>query len=284
MSAIFKSGAAAREVAAAYRRVLDAWPIPRIELTLPTRHGDTFVVACGPAEGPAVMLFHGAQSNAASWMFDMLAWSRDFRVYAVDVPGDAGFSAPVRPPLGSGAYAEWFEDLLAGLECNRVSLVGISLGGWLALDCATRRPERVSRVALLCPAGVGAQKNLLAKAWPYLLLGAWGARRMRQMVMGPPPGELPAAVRPFVEFLSLLARSTRARHVDIPQFSDEVLHRLAMPLLVIVGGKDPLLDSAGTRDRLAANAPHAQVRYLPEAYHFVHGQTHAIAEFLSAAP
>jgi pimeloyl-ACP methyl ester carboxylesterase len=38
-----------------------------------------------------------------------------------------------RPPLDSGAYAQWLDDVLDSLSLDRVSIVGISLGGWLAL-------------------------------------------------------------------------------------------------------------------------------------------------------
>lgn len=71
--------------------------------------------------------------------------------------GEAGLSAPSRPPLASDAYALWLDDLLRSLGLDRVSIVGVSLGGWLALDYATRRPERIERLAVLCPAGVGRQ-------------------------------------------------------------------------------------------------------------------------------
>ncbi len=47
---------------------------------------------------------------------------------------------------------------MQALGLARASLVGISLGGWLAFDYATRRPERVDAVVAMCPAGIGRQK------------------------------------------------------------------------------------------------------------------------------
>jgi pimeloyl-ACP methyl ester carboxylesterase len=283
--AIFHSEAVGAEVHAAYRAILDAWPVLKTELRVPTRHGETFVVTCGPEDAPPLVAFHGAQGTAATWMFDTLLWTRAFRVHCVDVPGDAGFSAPVRPPLGGDAYVEWLDDLLAGLGIpGPVALVGVSLGGWLALDYATKRPERVARAAVLCPAGVGAQKNLLALAAKLGLKGDEGRRQLAEMVTGPPSGvALPPAIQRFVDFVRLVMASCRPRSVAIPIFTDAELARLTMPLLAIVGGRDVLIDSEGTRDRLAAHAPGAEVRYLPDAFHVISGQTQAIFEFLTAA-
>ena len=53
-----------------------------------------------------------------------------------------------------------------------------------------------------------------------------------------------------------------------------------MPILAMVGGKDVLLDSAGTRRRLAASAPHVQILYLPEGRHLLSDQTDTILAFL----
>ena len=53
-----------------------------------------------------------------------------------------------------------------------------------------------------------------------------------------------------------------------------------MPVMAIVGGKDVLMDSAETRRRLERNVPHVEVRYHPEAGHFILRQTTPILEFL----
>ena len=278
---IYRTEAGADAVRALYRQVLDGWPGPKDEIRLPTCEGETFVVACGQAELPPLVLLHGSQSNAAAWMFDALLWSQSFRCYAVDMIGEPGFSPPSRPPLDSEAHALWLDDVMQGLGLAKASFVGVSLGGWLALDYANRRPQAVERLALLCPAGIGRQKNLLLKAAPLLLLGPWGARRMREMVMGPVRGEPPPAARPLGALMGLIGRSIRPRVVKIPRLSDRELERLTAPLLVIVGGKDVLLDSADTRRRLETWAPQAQVVFLPEARHFILGQSGKILEFLS---
>jgi pimeloyl-ACP methyl ester carboxylesterase len=282
MSTIFKTEAGAAEVMARYRQVLDGWPVPSDEKRLPTRQGETFVVACGPPDGPPLILLHGAQSNAASWMFDAAAWSSRFRVYAIDMIGDAGFSAPSRPPLASDAHALWLDDVLAGLGVTRAAFVGLSLGGWLATDYATRRPERVERIALICPAGIGRQKNFLLKAAPLMLLGPWGTRKMREMVFGPAPKQLPDAVLPLIELMGLIGREFRPRVVNIPVIPDADLARLTMPALAIVGGRDALINSAETRDRLTRLVPRAEVVFVPEGRHFLPGQTARVGAFLAA--
>ena len=281
MSALFKTEAGAADVTARYRQVLDGWLVPSQHLRLPTRQGETFVVACGAADAPPLVLLHGAQSNAASWMFDAAAWSSAFRVYAVDMIGDAGFSAPSRPPLDSDGHALWLDDVFAGLGVGRAAVVGLSLGGWLALDYASRRPHCVERLALICPAGVGRQKNFLLKAAPLMLVGPWGARKMREMVFGPAPKQLPDVVRPLMDLMGLIGREFRPRRVKIPVLSDAALARLTLPILAVVGGKDVLIDSLETRDRLARFAPHANVVFLPEGRHFLPGHTARVTAFLT---
>lgn len=285
MKSAFKSAEGERAVRERYLDILKYWPVPSQQVRVPTREGETFVIACGDPNAPALLLLHGSMINSAMWMGDVAAWAPHFRIYAVDIIGDAGLSAPSRPPLASDAHALWLDDVLQALSVERASLVGVSFGGWLALDYATHRSERVDSVVAVCPAGVSRQKvGIVFKTIPLRLLGEWGRRKASELVLGPAPANPSPAIQSFLNFISLIHENFRPRMVKFPLFSDEALRRLTMPVMAILGGQDVLLDSAETKRRLEQNVPQADVRYYPEAGHFIRGQTAAILEFLLTTP
>jgi pimeloyl-ACP methyl ester carboxylesterase len=145
-------------------------------------------------------------------------------------------------------------------------------------------PQRIERIALVSPAWVGRQKNFLLKVAPLLLLGPWGARRMREMVFGAPAGDPPPAARPLIELMRLIGHTIRPRLAKIPRLTAAELESLKMPMLAIVGGRDVLLNSAETRRRLAKHTPHAEVIFLPNARHAIFGQAEKILAFLLGRP
>jgi pimeloyl-ACP methyl ester carboxylesterase len=277
---VFRSEAMAAHVEALYRRVLDQWPTPKSQLRLPTRQGETFVVACGPEDAPPVVLLHGAQANCAVWTRDVPLWSSKFRLFAIDMIGEPGLSARVRPDLAGDTHALWLDDVFKGLGLKSAAAVGVSLGGWLALDYASRRPSAITGLALLGPAGIGRQKNFLLKAAPLLLLGDWGKRKMRKLVLGPAPEAPSAELKPMADLMEAISEAIKPRVVNIPRLSDEELRALAAPMLVIVGGRDVLIDSRDTRDRLQKNAPDAEICFIEDGRHFLPGQGARIMAFL----
>lgn len=281
MTGIYKTADGQKAVEESYRKILQYWPVKNRQFAVPTRQGETFVIACGKESAPPVVLLHGALANSAAWMGDVALWAQHNRIFAVDVIGEPGLSAQARPPLPSNAHAEWLADVLRGLRLEHTALVGVSLGGWLALDFATRNPARVDRMVLVCPGGVGRQKiGVLFKILFYGLFGAWGRQALRAAILGRMPANASPAARKLGEFFVLLQESTRPRRERLPVFDDAALRRLTMPVLAIVGGKDALLDSADTRRRIEALVPSAEVRYLEEAGHFIPGQGSAIDAFL----
>src|SRR4030066_36331 len=126
----YKSQAGESEIMALYDAVLARWPVPYETYNLTTRHGRTFVIASGEKSAPPLILLHGAASNAVSWVGEVPEYSACFRVYAVDIPGEPGKSAPNRPAWDGPGYAEWLGGVLDGLQINKTALLGISQGGW----------------------------------------------------------------------------------------------------------------------------------------------------------
>lgn len=283
MTGIWKRPKDGPAVLAQYRELLRDWPSPSEQLTVSTSLGRTFVVACGPPEAPPVLLLHGSASNAASWMADVAALVDRSRIYAVDMVGEPGLSAPVRPPLGSGAYSQWLADVMDGLGVARAALVGVSLGGWLALEFATRNSGRVRALALLCPGGLGRTRNVLFWALPLMMLGAWGRKMVAARLLGAAKAATgtPEAAA-LSAFMVEVFKRFRPRTEPLPRISDEALRRLDMPVLAVLGARDAMIDSAGSRARLEAHVLQAQIVWLPEAGHLLTGQGRTIARFLAA--
>jgi pimeloyl-ACP methyl ester carboxylesterase len=276
MTTIYKTESGGREIERYYRELLRRWPVPHEEVRVPTGQGETFVVSSGPEDAPPLVLLHGSGTNAAMWQAEVPSWSEHFRVHAVDMIGEPGLSAPSRPPLDSDAYALWLDEVLRGLGITTTAIVGASLGGWLAVDYATRRPDRVNNLVLLCPAGIGRQKlGWLPKALLLRPFGRWGQRKTVALVAG----LRDARATELLDYLALVFSTFRPRR-KLPVFSDDALRRLEMPVLVVVGERDAMLDSAETVRRVEKTVPRATVRLLPGVEHSVLGQAEPVLEFL----
>lgn len=277
MTGIYRSEAGERAVIDRYRELLDSAPFPTERITVPTRQGDTFVLATGPTDAPPVVLLHGSGGNTLRWSGYLAAWRETRRVYAVDCVGEPGFSAQTRPPLDRETYALWLDDVLGGLGLTSTDLVGESLGGWKSTAFAVQRPQRVRRLVLLNPGGFGKQRigilfvSLLSK--PF---GTWGRRRSMSYVIGQP-----VTAASGLEFALLTFREFKPRMEQLPSFEEATLRQLRMPVLVLIGARDVMIDAAGTEKRMRAALPHADVRVLRDAGHLLPDQTEPIMEFLT---
>lgn len=283
MTGIYKSQEGQKLVMERYRELLEHWPVAYSEIRIPTREGETFAIASGEESAPPVLLMHGSLANAASWIGNMALWAQHFRVYAIDMIGEPGFSAPSRPPLATDAYVDWLDDVLVGLGLEQTALVGISLGGWLAVDYATHRPERVSAMALISPGGIGKQKvGILFKMIFFSVLGNWGRRKLRETILGQLSFDVTPNAKRLLGLLDAIHRHVRPRMEKLPVAGDAALKRLTMPVLTILGAGDVLLDSADTRRRIETITGNAKIVYIEDAGHYPPGQTSVIAEFLKS--
>ncbi|MFI6223059.1 alpha/beta fold hydrolase [Nocardia salmonicida] len=273
---IYKSDEGRQLVHQRYREHLDAWPVPHEERRIDTEVGETFVVASGPVDAPPLLLLHGSGANASTWRADIADWSRSFRVYAVDLPGEPGFSVATRLPLDSDATASWLDEVIDALGLDTVALVGMSLGGWTALDYVLRRPGRVTTLVLLCPGGLGKHRyGWLVKAIGLRLIGRHSARDMARTGLGLDGPE----ADPIIDDIALTFAHFMPRPVDLPIFRDEQLRTVDIPVLVIVGERDALFDSARTAERARGAFTRGEVRVLPGVGHALLNQTAAVREF-----
>jgi pimeloyl-ACP methyl ester carboxylesterase len=103
-------------------------------------------LAEGP--GPALTLIHGGYLDSRAWEQHLEALSDRFTVLAPDVRGYGDSTGPGGP----WAVSDWGSDLLAlwsDLGIDRSYLLGFSMGGLIALDVASRAPERLAGLILV---------------------------------------------------------------------------------------------------------------------------------------
>lgn len=112
--------------------------------------------------GPVVVLLHGMAGSATTWRHLLPALSEDYTVVAPDLMGH-GSSGKPKGDYSLGAFAAGLRDLLVTLGYERVTLVGQSFGGGVALQFAYQHPERCARLALVSSGGLGPEVNPLLR-------------------------------------------------------------------------------------------------------------------------
>ena len=149
-------------IASPRTRVGKAVLMRRFELQHVAIHGHDVGYRMG-GRGPVLLLVHGMARCSDTWLPVMPALSEHFTVIAPDLPGHGSSDKP-RGDYSLGAFANSLRDLLVALGIERVTLVGHSLGGGVAMQFAYQFPERCERMVLVSSGGLGEEVSLLLRA------------------------------------------------------------------------------------------------------------------------
>jgi pimeloyl-ACP methyl ester carboxylesterase len=121
-----------------------------------TRFGATHILVAGPAQGMPVVITHGGNSitpQGLRGVLPLLELER-YRIYAPDTIGHPGKSAQIRLPSHDQSYAQWLSDVLDGLGHQSAAFIGGSFGAGIVLQMAVYAPQRITKMALVVPAGL----------------------------------------------------------------------------------------------------------------------------------
>jgi pimeloyl-ACP methyl ester carboxylesterase len=191
-----------------------------------------------------------------------------FRVLAPDHPG---FGKSERPDWLDGVDDLVFHylDLLDRLELERVSIVGTSLGGWIAAALAVAHPERIERLVLAAPAGIrveGAVRyDLFANPAEETLRRLFHDETRAAQIIPVEHGR-EVLVRAYREFTTL-ARLTWNPYLYDPKLQQR-LPRVTAPTLIVWGENDEVLPRQ-YGEAFAALLPRASLKLLPACGHLV---------------
>jgi 3-oxoadipate enol-lactonase len=218
------------------------------------------------------VLLHGLGSCADDWVLQMPALADGYRVLAVDLPGHHRSARP-RGPLSIAAMGAAVDTLLGRLGIARAHVVGLSLGGCVALMLALDAPARVQSLVLVNafarfqPSGTGALarriwRAVLALGAPMRVVGAYVAREAfprpeHAALREAAAARLGANVRRH--YLACLGAVVR---FDVR----DRLGEIRCPTLIVAGDQDTTVSLAGKR-ALAEAIPGARLAVVRDSGH-----------------
>ena len=269
---IYRSAEAERDIIERYDELVADWPVAVGGRDVETRWGSVHVLSWGPVDGPPLLLCHAASMAATSWLPNAAALAdAGYRCHAVDYIGEANRSRladrDVYPRSGA-ELGELYASVMDALEIERCPVVAASAGGHVALRLALTAPERVAKLVLagpmgITPLGLGSMlRMLLASTLPRPSV----TQRTSRWALGTAPSVTGRFGGWFTAVLEAVASPPRvARPVAL---EPEEFRRIELPVLLLLGTRDPLVGDAAKAARRASDLPDLRVETL-ESSHLV---------------
>ena len=280
----FKSPEGEAAFLAAYDKAMKLWLVPYEEIEIPSRFGITNVVTSGPRDAPPLVLLHGMLATLTMWAPNIADLSKDYRVYAIDIMGQPTKSVPDEPIQDVADFVSWLSVTLDSLDLDRISLVGMSYGAWLALNFAMTAPERVQKLALLSPVACFQPlvRQFILRMMPMVLFPTRLTVNSFFGWMGikDTPGD---QVNQHLLDLSYLGM----KHFRFPPeaarlmpnvFSDDELLALHVPVLLLIGDREVLSDPVKALARARRLISNFQGELVPHCSHDMCLSQHRIVD------
>jgi pimeloyl-ACP methyl ester carboxylesterase len=268
---IFKTAVLEEQYMQLYQEVLELWNTPCTALDISTSYGITHINVAGSQDSPAMLLLPGFGANSTQWFPNIAAFSSQFHVYAIDTNGQPGKSFPEQP-LKTSNSADWIVALLDALGIDKAHLVGISLGGWLALRFAIQHPGRSNRVVLLDPAASfeGMSFAFLRHSFiPFMVhptrqgLVNYFSWMLRGYHVNEKWGEL---------MIQGILNTRPQPPIRATAFSDEELLGLNVPIMLLIGEQSVIYNPQRVHMRATKLIRHIHAEIIPNASHALNAQ------------
>ncbi len=222
-----------------YNNTLKLWDVPFEEIDVKTSYGTAHVITCGPKTGESLVLFHGTDASSTMWFPNVKEFSKEYRVYAIDFPLEAGKSVSNRIKLSNKQTALFYTEVFNHFQMKNINLLGISRGGWLVTYLAVHDAD-VKKIVLLSPAQTLGTVENVGKALSGLNLKIFPSTKSNDKFFKA-FSYYPDKINPLFKeqlYLAYKYGNSRPRLLNMWPFSKEELESIKIPVLVLVGDHD----------------------------------------------
>lgn len=272
--ACFKTQVGQSRYFATYDAVLKLWPTAYEEFYVTTSYGQTHIISCGAKDASPLVLLHGGYASSTMWFPNVADLAKNFHVLAIDTIGEPGKSVPTKKNNTKSDLAAWLVGVLDELKIQQTKIVGLSRGGWLALNLAIHAPLRLEKIVLLSPAAsfitlnrffsaiAGSVMRIPTRTVSKIALYSWVTRGFEvndlfaeQFITGLQSWNWAMATNGYSGVMPFV-------------FPDDELHRIKLPVQMLVGDHDKL-NPPSVLEQARQMIPQIQAEMIPNAGHFL---------------
>lgn len=148
---VFSNDSAKQEFLNLYDSTLNTWDFEYQSQYIETKHGKTHVISAGNDTMPVIVLLHGFSGTSLIWHKTINELHKKYKIYAVDILGDANRSESAIPMKKSVEWSNWLKDVCDSLKITNATFVGHSYGGFQSLLFTIDYPQMVNKCLLIAP-------------------------------------------------------------------------------------------------------------------------------------
>jgi pimeloyl-ACP methyl ester carboxylesterase len=259
---IYKTPEIEARLMAIYDARMREWPVPFESRDLNTEYGRVHVIISGPPDAPPLFLLHASAMGSWSWLYNVEGLAARYRTYALDTIGDAGESVLTNvnhAPADGRALARLYAEIMDKLGVERASFAGASQGGFIAANLALHRPERVDKLVLCGPMGLGGTNSSVLR---ILVTTMFPINFLHESTLRWAFGEDPEVRQAIDEWFRLILEGVISRQPRPRPFSPTELGKLRGPVLLLLGRRDGLVGNPGNSMRAARHIPDVRIELL----------------------
>jgi len=260
----------AKYVAAYDDTMKSLWNVPFKEEDVPTTFGFAHVIISGPQHGEPVVLFHGTDASSTMWFPNIKAISKDYRVYAIDYPVEAGKSLMNLPDLSNKQMIQFFNEIFDWYALKNINFVAASRGGWIATYLALQPESRVKKLILVSPAQTFGGVDKKGKALTALVLKMFPDRAKLAIFFDRfsfYPEKIDAKYKEQFYLANKYGKS-KPGLTKMLQFREKDISSLKIPVLVMVGDHD-VINNVKILEKAKALLPDCETLLIKNAGHFI---------------
>lgn len=234
--------------------------------------GNRVVYFAGGNGARTIVLVHGVNDQAGTWVSVVPLLMKDFRIVAVDLPGH-GESAPATGPLPMPLMVKALQLVIDRESADApVVLAGNSMGGWVSMLYAADHPSRISRLVLEDASGMSWDLSHV----PFYPKSRDEALKLLRLVHGPDAPIPDYLVDAILKDAATMPQTRVLQAGVVFAVVDGRLKDITMPVTLIWGAHDGLLPLAYA-EALKKHLPGSTLHVIDNAAHIPHRQ--APAEF-----